>query len=584
MANIVDINQEIIWTLEKGGKIDQERIDLFASKLNESNTRVLLEEELGLNEEGLMNLLASLYRRNKIDIDNISGQFGLDRAAFLKYFAASFKFEYDQLDDANIDYSVVKKIPFAQLKKLGALPFKEDEINIYVAFRNLFDLEAQDKIAQFFSRKILKVVVCDSARLDKLLSRVELNESVSSIVAQIRDELNSTTVGPGGDENSGVLKLIDVIVRTAVTSRASDIHIESSEENCAVRCRIDGMLTETFVFDKDIFSPLVSRIKMLSNLDIAERRKPQDGRFSVQVEGRAFDFRTSTLPVIHGESVVMRILDKSKVLIELNQLGMFEDNLVKFSNMTKFPYGMVLVTGPTGSGKTTTLYAALNHIKSIEKKMITVEDPVEYQMSLIQQVHVNERAGLTFAAALRSILRQDPDVIMIGEIRDNETLKIAIQAALTGHLVFSTLHTNDAISAVTRIVEMGVEPYLVSGALIGVEAQRLVRKLCPHCKQKITLPSAQLDSIMHIVPGDYQFYGPVGCEECSRTGYLGREMVSEILPVSDKISSLIANSATKEEITAQAYAEGFKDFFTDGIRRAAKGITSIAEVYRVAKS
>ena len=263
---------------------------------------------------------------------------------------------------------------------------------------------------------------------------------------------------------------------------------------------------------------------------------------------------------------------------------MLEDNLAKFSRLTRTPYGMILVTGPTGSGKTTTLYAALNDIKSVEKKMITVEDPVEYQMDMIQQVHVNEKAGLTFASSLRSILRQDPDIVMIGEIRDQETLRIAIQAALTGHLVFSTLHTNDAISAVARVVEMGIEPYLVSGSLIGVEAQRLVRKLCPHCKQKITLTPMQLDHIIHLIPDDFTFYAPVGCEKCSQTGYLGREMISEILPISDKISSLIAKNATKEELTSTALAEGFKDFFTDGIRRAAMGITSIPEVYRVAKS
>ena len=463
------------------------------------------------------------------------------------------------------------------------MPLKEDKVNVYVAFRDLFDVEIQEQIANIFNRKILKVVVCDTAKLDKVLSKMELNESVSSLIAQIRQEISSTSTDDGG-ESSGILRLIETILKTAISSRASDIHIESSEKNCIVRCRIDGMLAEIFVFDKDIYPPLVSRLKMLSNLDIAEHRKPQDGRFSVQVLGRDYDFRISTLPVIHGESVVMRILDKSKAIIKLSELGMLEDNLAKFSRLTRTPYGMILVTGPTGSGKTTTLYAALNDIKSVEKKMITVEDPVEYQMDMIQQVNVNVKAGLTFASSLRSILRQDPDVIMIGEIRDQETLRIAIQAALTGHLVFSTLHTNDAISAVARVVEMGIEPYLVSGSLIGVEAQRLVRKLCPHCKQKITLTPMQLDHIIHLIPDDFTFYAPVGCGKCSQTGYLGREMISEVLPISDKFSSLIAKNATKEELKSTALAEGFKDFFTDGIRRAAMGITSIQEVYRVAKS
>ena len=583
MASIIDINKAITQVLQKSGKFDEAVMASFEAELNESNTRALLEEKIGLNTEGIMNVLALIYRRGRINIDEVCGYFALDRVGFLKYFAQHFKFEYSSLDESSIDYNLARKIPSAQLKHLGALPLKEDEVNVYVAFRDLFDVEAQDQIANIFNRKILKVVVCDTTKLDKVLSKMELNESVSSLIAQIRQEISSTSTDDGG-ESSGILRLIETILKTAISNRASDIHIESSEKNCIVRCRIDGMLAEIFVLDKDIYPPLVSRLKMLSNLDIAEHRKPQDGRFSVQVLGRDYDFRISTLPVIHGESVVMRILDKSKAIIKLSELGMLEDNLAKFSRLTRTPYGMILVTGPTGSGKTTTLYAALNDIKSVEKKMITVEDPVEYQMDMIQQVHVNEKAGLTFASSLRSILRQDPDIVMIGEIRDQETLRIAIQAALTGHLVFSTLHTNDAISAVARVVEMGIEPYLVSGALIGVEAQRLVRKLCPHCKQKITLTPMQLEHIIHLIPDDFTFYAPVGCEKCSQTGYLGREMISEILPISDKISSLIAKNATKEELTSTALAEGFKDFFTDGIRRAAMGITSIPEVYRVAKS
>lgn len=583
MASIIDINKAIIQVLQKSGKFDEAVMASFEAELNESNTRALLEEKIGLNTEGIMNVLALIYRRGRINIDEVCGYFALDRVGFLKYFAQHFKFEYSSLDESSIDYNLARKIPSAQLKHLGALPLKEDEVNVYVAFRDLFDVEVQDQIANIFNQKILKVVVCDTTKLDKVLSKMELNESVSSLIAQIRQEISSTSTDDGG-ESSGILRLIETILKTAISNRASDIHIESSEKNCIVRCRIDGMLAEIFVFDKDIYPPLVSRLKMLSNLDIAEHRKPQDGRFSVQVLGRDYDFRISTLPVIHGESVVMRILDKSKAIIKLSELGMLEDNLAKFSRLTRTPYGMILVTGPTGSGKTTTLYAALNDIKSVEKKMITVEDPVEYQMDMIQQVHVNEKAGLTFASSLRSILRQDPDIVMIGEIRDQETLRIAIQAALTGHLVFSTLHTNDAISAVARVVEMGIEPYLVSGSLIGVEAQRLVRKLCPHCKQKITLTPMQLDHIIHLIPDDFTFYAPVGCEKCSQTGYLGREMISEILPISDKISSLIAKNATKEELTSTALAEGFKDFFTDGIRRAAMGITSIPEVYRVAKS
>ena len=450
----------------------------------------------------------------------------------------------------DIDYRLCEKAPLTQLKTHEALPVKEDEIAVYVAFKNPFDMSAQDRLQSIFSRKLLKTVIADPAKIDKYLSKVELNDSVKGIVAEIRKELSSTTViGGNADENSsGILKLIEVILRTSIVSRASDIHIEATTTNCVVRGRIDGMLAELFIFDKDLFPPLVSRMKLLSNMDIAERRKPQDGRFSAQVAGKEYDFRISTLPILHGESIVLRILDKSKVLISLENLGMHPATFEKFNKAMKAPYGIILVTGPTGSGKTTTLYAALNDIKSVETKIITVEDPVEYQLNMIQQVHVNEKVGLSFAAALRSILRQDPDIIMIGEIRDQETLRIAIQAALTGHLVFSTLHTNDAISAVTRIADMGIEPYLISGALVAIEAQRLVRKLCPNCKQKTILPSNLQEQFKDFLPQEYQFYKHVGCDQCSQTGYMGREMISEVLPISDTISAMIANGTTKEAI------------------------------------
>ena len=350
-----------------------------------------------------------------------------------------------------------------------------------------------------------------------------------------------------------------------------------------MRTRIDGMLVELFIFDNDIYPPLISRLKMLSEMDIAEKRRPQDGRFSMSISGREYDFRISTLPIINGESTVLRILDKSKVIISLEKLGMHPRSFEKFKSAMHAPYGIILVTGPTGSGKSTTLYAALNDVKSVDTKIITVEDPVEYQVNLIQQVHVNEKAGLTFAAALRSILRQDPDIIMIGEIRDEETLRIAIQSALTGHLVFSTLHTNDAVSAVSRMADMGIEPYLISGAIIAIEAQRLVRKLCPKCKQSVTLPKSVLDKISEYLPEEYTFYKPVGCDNCANTGYIGREMISEVLPVTDRMQSLIATSATKDELRKCAYEEGFIDMFHDGIIRAARGVTSIEEIYRVAK-
>ena len=285
-----------------------------------------------------------------------------------------------------------------------------------------------------------------------------------------------------------------------------------------------------------------------------------------------------------GESIVLRILDKSKVMIKLEDLGMHPANYQKFRNAMSAPYGIIFVTGPTGSGKTTTLYAGMNAIKDVKKKMITVEDPVEYQMNLIQQVQVNPKANLTFATALRSILRQDPDIIMIGEVRDKETLKIAIEASLTGHLVFSTLHTNDAVSAITRIVDMGIEAYLISGALVAIQAQRLIRKVCPHCKVKTELPEDVFEEIKHLIPDYYQFYKARGCDKCNNTGYTGREMISEVLVVDDTIQSMIARGASKEDIASYADKNGFISMFKDAAIRAANGQTTIEEVFRVAKS
>jgi general secretion pathway protein E len=546
---------------------------------------IIHQEIPDLKDELVYDILGELYKKQRLNINEITENFAVNLKDFLKYIASKFKLEYIELDNVDIDYRLCEKAPLTQLKTHEALPVKEDEIAVYVAFKNPFDMSAQDRLQSIFSRKLLKTVIADPAKIDKYLSKVELNDSVKGIVAEIRKELSSTTViGGNADENSsGILKLIEVILRTSIVSRASDIHIEATTTNCVVRGRIDGMLAELFIFDKDLFPPLVSRMKLLSNMDIAERRKPQDGRFSAQVAGKEYDFRISTLPILHGESIVLRILDKSKVLISLENLGMHPATFEKFNKAMKAPYGIILVTGPTGSGKTTTLYAALNDIKSVETKIITVEDPVEYQLNMIQQVHVNEKVGLSFAAALRSILRQDPDIIMIGEIRDQETLRIAIQAALTGHLVFSTLHTNDAISAVTRISDMGIEPYLISGALVAIEAQRLVRKLCPNCKQKTILPSNLQEQFKDFLPQEYQFYKHVGCDQCSQTGYMGREMISEVLPISDTISAMIANGTTKEAIKEVAYREHFIDMFKDGIIRAARGVTTIDEVFRVAK-
>lgn len=580
-----DIATPLLTYLIHNRIIDELTATKIKNEIKENSAKVLGEiliENNFFTKEDLLILVIEFFKKGYLTLEDVNTHFAIENENFLKTLAKNLNYEYLDLDSIDIDYRLASKLPFAQLKKFKALPIKEDEINIYIAFKDPLDINAQEGVQRIFPRKLLKVVIADPTQIDKYLVKMELGESIKGLIGEIRKEITSSAA-ENPQESSGILKLIEIILKTSILARASDIHIEPTENNCIVRSRIDGMLTETFIFDKDIYPPLGSRMKLLSNMDIAEKRKPQDGRFSATILGREYDFRISALPTINGESIVIRILDKSKVMIKIEDLGMHPKNYVKFEHAMHAPYGIILVTGPTGSGKTTTLYAALNAIKSVQTKIITVEDPVEYQLNLTQQVQVNEKANLTFASALRSILRQDPDVIMIGEIRDTETLRIAVQAALTGHLVFSTLHTNDAVSAVTRVVDMGIEPYLMSGSLVAIEAQRLVRKLCPHCKTKYTLPKTAYDEIKNMLPENYQFYKNTGCEKCSQTGYLGREMISEILVISEKISSMIAQGSGKNEIKEQALKEGFIDMYQDGLMRAANGVTTLDEIIRVAK-
>jgi len=535
-----------------------------------------------VNNDTLVLLLIEALKNGIVRLEDVYNNFSIDIDNFIEKFAQTRNCDYVDLFSVDVNYTIGAKIGYERISKIGVLPYKEDDLNVYIAAKDPFDMGLQDSLHRIFRNKLIKVAIANPDQIAKHLHNIEISESVKDLIAEIRQEFK---VGDdNGEESSGILKLIELILKTAIISGASDIHIEPTETNCIIRARIDGMLKEIFVFDKDIYPPLGSRVKLLANLDIAEKRKPQDGRFSATIMEKHYDFRMSTLPIMTGESIVMRILDKSKVMIKLEDLGMHPENYKKFRTAMDAPYGIIFVTGPTGSGKSTTLYAGMNAIKSVKRKMITVEDPVEYQMSLLQQVQVNPKANLTFASALKSILRQDPDIIMIGEVRDKETLKIAIEASLTGHLVLSTLHTNDAVSAVNRIIDMGIEAYLVSGALVAIQAQRLIRKLCPHCKVKTTLPDEMLKEIKNYIPETYQFYKAKGCEKCMQTGYSGRDMVSEVLVIDDNIQSMIARGVSKEDILEYALENGFVTMFEDAALRAAVGKTTIEEVYRVAKS
>ncbi|MDD2789416.1 MAG: GspE/PulE family protein [Sulfurimonas sp.] len=507
----------------------------------------------------------------------------ISEKAVLEKLAHELDILFVDLDSIDMDYQLTANTPLAQLKKHNAIPIFEDDMSVSIAFNDPLDINAQESLQRLFPRKPIKVALATKKQIASYLFKAELKDSVKGLVKKIKDELNSISSIEEQQEASSILLLIDVILKACINGRASDVHIEPTEKNCVVRGRIDGKLSEVFIFEKSIYPPLASRLKLLANLDIAEKRKPQDGRFSTLVGAREYDFRISTLPILYGESIVMRVLDKQKALVKLEDAGMDSASYHKFLKGLEAPYGIILVTGPTGSGKTTTLYGALNELRNVEDKVITVEDPVEYRMNLIQQVQVNPKVGLSFADALRSILRQDPDKIMIGEIRDQETLEIAIKAALTGHLVISTLHTNDSISAIPRMVDMGIQHYLISGALVAIQAQRLVRKICLSCKEEEIIPASTLEELGELIPEGAKFYTGKGCKECNDSGFMGREMICEVLNISEGLSSLIAKGASKEALHELAVSEGFIGIYQNGIQKALDGITSLKEVLKVAK-
>ncbi|MBI4689881.1 MAG: type II/IV secretion system protein [Nitrospirae bacterium] len=382
-------------------------------------------------------------------------------------------------------------------------------------------------------------------------------------------------------EDTPIVKLVNTMMTQAVKDRASDIHIEPYEASLRVRFRIDGRLHDAMTPPKHLHAGIISRLKILSGMDIAEKRVSQDGRFPINIEGRQFDVRSSTLPTMHGEKIVMRLLEKTAGLpqLQLKELGFSENVLREYERLISKPYGFVLATGPTGCGKTTTMYSSLRNISTAEKNIVTIEDPIEYNLPGINQVQINPKAGLTFASGLRSILRQDPDIIMIGEIRDIETASIATHAALTGHLVLSTLHTNDSVGAIARLIDMGVEPFLITSSLVGVLGQRLITKVCPYCKESFT---AEIDILQSIgIKGKILLQRGKGCNECRFTGYLGREGLFELLLITEGIKKLIVEKATATEIKEQALKEGFSPMRNEGLLKVVEGLTTIEEVLRV---
>ena len=480
------------------------------------------------------------------------------------------------------------------LRDARALPVREDADELVLAMADPTDRYAIDAFAMVTGRRV-RPMVAVPGDLDAALER--LYGSGKTAVGQIVGddvEMRGDEIAFDADvqqlkdlaSEAPVIRLVSLLITNALEARASDIHIEPFENRLVVRYRIDGVLHEVESPPRRLSAAVISRVKILANLDIAERRLPQDGRIRLRVQGKEIDLRVSTVPTMHGESVVMRILDKGGVALDFARLGFLDDTLERFRHALKQPNGILLVTGPTGSGKTTTLYTALDAQNQPDVKILTVEDPVEYQMPGINQIQVKPQIDLTFANALRSIVRQDPDVIMIGEIRDLETAQIAVQSALTGHLVLSTVHTNDAPGTINRLLDMGVEDYLLTSTVVGIEAQRLVRTLCPQCKEPYT---ALPEMVEHTGLARFAGDGPVtlwhakGCHHCSHTGYSGRVSIIEMMPMTDALRALVMKHATATELKAQAVRDGMVTMYEDGLRKAVAGVTTVEEVLRATR-
>jgi type IV pilus assembly protein PilB len=542
------------------GLVERERVDVAIDegrRLGKMPEDVLIEHGV-LTAEGLSRAVAERHGLDHLDL----GSFQPDMTA------------------ANLI-----SIPAAKRYEAVPVGFIDDR-TLLVAMADPANVLAVDDIALLTGKEIRPAVtsredilnlISRLTRLDQVIADDLLADEMDQIPAEVVELRESADDAP-------VIRLVNQIVAQAVEQGASDVHLEPSGNELRVRFRIDGVLVETAQVQRRMVLGVISRVKIMSDLDISERRIPQDGRVGLTIDGHHIDLRVVTLPTVHGESVVMRILDKSNVVMDLDKLGMSGQERERFQRAFHQAYGAVLVTGPTGSGKSTTLYAALGQLNTVEKNIITIEDPVEYQLDGITQVQVNAKAGLHFHSGLRSMMRADPDIIMVGEIRDRETAQIAIESALTGHLVLSTLHTNDAASAIARLVEMGIEPFLVASAIDCIVAQRLARKLCQHCKERQIITAEELRNNGIRSQFDMEAYGPHGCPRCGQSGYKGRVGLYEVMTVTDEIRKLALARATGPEIADVAVRQGMRLLRDDGIEKVRNGLTSIAEVTRVTGS
>ncbi len=546
------------------------------------NSGIITEKQL---EEALK------YQKNrKVKLGTALVELGyIDEEELAKFLGRQLGYPYVTLEKLEIPDELLRILPYEFMKRNLVVPVEKRGNILVLAMSDPLDQSLINEVSFLTSLHVEPVVCPEKSILNFLEERLsresEIEKLIPKEIMEMEDmEIVEETEGEEGEEKplveeAPIVKFTHFLIVDAIRKDASDIHIEPYESLVRIRYRIDGVLHDVMTLPTWIKNSLASRVKVMSGMDIAEKRLPQDGRFKMKIGGREMDFRVSSLPTMFGEKIVIRILDPGKIRLDLSTLGFEEEQLKKFRKAINLPYGMILVTGPTGSGKTTTLYAALSELNKTEVNISTVEDPVEYYLPGINQVQVNETAGLTFATALRAFLRQDPDIIMVGEIRDIETAEISIRAALTGHLVLSTLHTNDAPSAVGRLIDMGVEPYLVSSSVVMVVAQRLVRLICENCKEK-TKPNPEILKELGVDPDNSTFYKGKGCKKCNYTGYRGRIAIYEIMEVTPTIRELAVKKSPSEVIRKAALEEGMITLRESGIRKVKKGLTTLEEVLR----
>lgn len=527
--------------------------------------------------------------RNKIMLTGLPamqvlGKMGIvTEEQFLSLRADSLGITYMDLTDYLIDVALVKLIPESFVKKNKVVPLFKTGNTLTVGMVNPENVDLIHQIRRMTKLDYIEPVLVSEEGIQRVLESYytfsggsSLDELLSSI-EKGPSESEEALAEDGSPVEAPVIKIVNMMIIQAVKERTSDIHVEPEEKMVRIRFRVDGVLHEVNQLPKNLQTAIISRVKVLANLDIAENRRPQDGRIRFRFESRDLDIRVSTFPTIHGENVVMRILDQSALVLELKDVGFGEKEMSVFNQLIQASYGMILVTGPTGSGKTTTLYSALSTVNSATKKIVTIEDPVEYQLPMVRQTHVNPKADLTFANGLRNILRQDPDIIMVGEIRDKETAEVAVQASLTGHLVFSTLHTNDSASTLNRMMDMGVEPFLISSSVIGILAQRLVRTICSKCKEPYQAPK----ELVHSLPlqKNAVFYRGKGCARCGQSGFYGRIGIFELLVVTEDIRRMVNEKRSAEEIKKKAIEQGMRTLRQSGFEKVAEGLTTFEEVF-----